>query len=156
MTYLRPRRVPAVVAAAALGLAALLGAPAAQAATPATFAEALAQLRQCESTGRYGISTGNGYYGAYQFDLSTWRSVGGSGYPHQASPAVQDEMATRLYERRAWQPWPACSRKLRLPDFPDPRAAPAPPPPAVEQARLAPPPPPPPPFDGTPRRVGHA
>ncbi len=43
------------------------------------------QLRMCESTNRYDINTGNGYYGAYQFDLSTWRSVGGSGYPNEAS-----------------------------------------------------------------------
>ena len=42
------------------------------------------QLRMCESTNRYDINTGNGYYGAYQFDLSTWRSVGGSGYPNDA------------------------------------------------------------------------
>ena len=28
------------------------------------------QLRMCESTNRYDINTGNGYYGAYQFDLS--------------------------------------------------------------------------------------
>jgi len=28
----------------------------------------LARLRQCESTDRYAVNTGNGFYGAYQFD----------------------------------------------------------------------------------------
>jgi peptidoglycan hydrolase-like protein with peptidoglycan-binding domain len=63
------------------------------------------QLRMCESTNRYDINTGNGYYGAYQFDLSTWRSVGGSGYPNDASPAEQDLRALILYRDRGWEPW---------------------------------------------------
>ena len=37
------------------------------------------KLRFCESTEQYDISTGNGYYGAYQFDLITWVGVGGEG-----------------------------------------------------------------------------
>ena len=63
------------------------------------------QLRMCESTNRYDINTGNGYYGAYQFDLSTWRSVGGSGYPNEATPAEQDYRALILYRNRGWNPW---------------------------------------------------
>lgn len=63
------------------------------------------QLRMCESTNRYDINTGNGYYGAYQFDLSTWRSVGGSGYPNQAPAAEQDHRALILYRDRGWEPW---------------------------------------------------
>ena len=65
-------------------------------------------LRQCESTNNYAINTGNGYYGAYQFDLSTWRSVGGSGSPSNASPAEQDYRALYLYRMRGWSPW-ACA-----------------------------------------------
>ena len=68
---------------------------------PAKFA----QLRQCESGNNYSINTGNGYYGAYQFNLSTWASVGGSGLPSNASPAEQDARALTLYNRRGWQPW---------------------------------------------------
>jgi hypothetical protein len=79
-----------------------------------SFPTMLRELRQCESGDRYSINTGNGYYGAYQFNLSTWRSVGGSGYPHQNPPHVQDEMATRLYESRGWSPWPSCSRSRGL------------------------------------------
>lgn len=63
------------------------------------------KVRQCESGNRYNINTGNGYYGAYQFDLSTWKSVGGTGYPHQASVSEQDYRALRLYRMRGWSPW---------------------------------------------------
>ena len=66
------------------------------------------RLRVCESGNNYAINTGNGYYGAYQFDLSTWRSVGGTGYPHQSSPAVQDALALKLWQQRGWSPW-ACA-----------------------------------------------
>ncbi len=68
-------------------------------------ANAWYQLRMCESSNRYDINTGNGYYGAYQFDLPTWRSVGGSGYPNQASKAEQDYRALILYRMRGWSPW---------------------------------------------------
>jgi hypothetical protein len=37
------------------------------------------RLRMCESGGNYGIDTGNGYYGAYQFDAGTWHAYGGTG-----------------------------------------------------------------------------
>ena len=63
------------------------------------------RLRVCESGNNYAINTGNDHYGAYQFDLSTWRSVGGSGYPSDASPAEQDARALILYRERGWQPW---------------------------------------------------
>ena len=93
------------------------------------------RLRVCESGNNYAINTGNGYYGAYQFDLGTWRSVGGSGYPHQASPAVQDALALTLYRQRGWGPW-ACARIVGLPVRPDVAAAPAPPPPAPPTGSL--------------------
>ncbi len=64
------------------------------------------RIRQRESGGNYAINTGNGYYGAYQFDLATWRSVGGTGLPSLASPAEQDMRAQLLYARRGCQPWP--------------------------------------------------
>lgn len=71
-----------------------------------------AKLRQCESGGDYTANTGNRYYGAYQFDLQTWRAVGGSGYPHQASPGEQDQRALALWRSRGWAPWPVCGRGL--------------------------------------------
>lgn len=80
----------------------------------AATADDFAALRQCESGNNYAINTGNGFYGAYQFDARTWQGLGFSGLPHQASPATQDEAAYKLYDSRGWSPWPACSRKLGL------------------------------------------
>ena len=104
-----------VLAATTLATGALVAADVPSAtAHDRSFPTMLSELRDCESGGDYGISTGNGYYGAYQFDLRTWRGVGGDGYPHQNPPHVQDEMATRLYEQRGWSPWPSCSRSRGL------------------------------------------
>ncbi|SHG55830.1 Peptidoglycan-binding (PGRP) domain of peptidoglycan hydrolases-containing protein [Jatrophihabitans endophyticus] len=79
------------------------------------------RLRMCESSNNYKINTGNGYYGAYQFDLPTWRSVGGSGYPNQNSKAEQDYRALRLYRSRGWQPW-ECASILGLAEDSDARS----------------------------------
>jgi hypothetical protein len=69
-------------------------------------------LAQCESGGDPTTNTGNGYYGAFQFDLQTWQSVGRSGYPHEHSYGEQKAAAMDLHARRGWHPWPACARKL--------------------------------------------
>jgi hypothetical protein len=68
----------------------------------------LAAIRMCESHGNYATNTGNGFYGAYQFDIGTWRSVGGSGLPSSAPPAEQDRRATMLLQRSGSSPWPVC------------------------------------------------
>jgi hypothetical protein len=73
---------------------------------------AWAALRNCESHGNYAVNTGNGFYGAYQFDLQTWRSTGGSGLPSAAPPWEQDARAKALYQQRGSQPWPICGRFL--------------------------------------------
>ncbi|MBB3050978.1 hypothetical protein FHS23_002001 [Prauserella isguenensis] len=80
-----------------------------------------AKLRMCESTERYHVNTGTGYYGAYQFDLPTWRSVGGAGRPDLATPAEQDYRALRLYRMRGWQPW-ECAAMVGLVDDADARS----------------------------------
>jgi hypothetical protein len=74
----------------------------------------LAKLRACESGGNYQINTGNGYYGAYQFALATWRGLGYPGYPHLASPPTPDEAVRMLQARSGWGQGPACSRKYGL------------------------------------------
>jgi hypothetical protein len=75
--------------------------------------EAWAYLRDCESGGNYQVVDPSGtYFGAYQFDLSTWASVGGSGNPADASPAEQDYRAWLLYQQRGNAPWPYCGRYL--------------------------------------------
>ncbi|MGW4486260.1 transglycosylase family protein [Amycolatopsis sp. NPDC004368] len=147
-----------LLAAAVLGLQ--LAVTGAASADPATTA--WAKLRMCESSGRYTINTGNGYYGAYQFDLPTWRSVGGQGRPDQASPREQDYRALYLYRMRGWQPW-QCAGMLKLTGDADARSKrvpsydesaymggtglPAPPPPK-------PTPPPAPPAGGMPAWPG--
>ncbi|MBW3602291.1 MAG: transglycosylase family protein [Actinobacteria bacterium] len=72
------------------------------------------RLARCESGGNWRINTGNGYYGGLQFSLSSWRAVGGRGYPHRASKATQIAMAERLLARQGWGAWPACSSALGL------------------------------------------
>ena len=65
-------------------------------------------MASCESGGRWDIATGNGYYGGLQFDLQTWASVGGAGYPHNAAPLEQKYRAVLLIKRRGYSPWPIC------------------------------------------------
>lgn len=72
------------------------------------------RLAACESGGNWSINTGNGYYGGLQFSLSSWRGVGGQGYPHQASKAEQIRRAEMLRASGGWGHWPACSAKLGL------------------------------------------
>ncbi len=71
-------------------------------------------LAACESDHRWDANTGNGYYGGLQFALTSWRAVGGSGYPHEAPRDVQIAYAERLLERQGWNAWPSCSRQLGL------------------------------------------
>lgn len=72
-------------------------------------------LAQCESGGNPSIVSSNGkYHGLYQFTVSTWQSVGGSGLPSEASASEQTERAKILQARSGWGQWPACARKLGL------------------------------------------
>ncbi len=78
--------------------------------TPAESAT-LARIRQCESRGNYSVVSASGRYrGAYQFDFTTWRGVGGTGDPAAASPAEQDYRALLLLRMRGTRPWPICGR----------------------------------------------
>lgn len=66
-------------------------------------------IRLRESGGRYdAVSPSGKYRGAYQFDRSTWASVGGSGDPAAAPPDEQDARAAELMRRRGTQPWSVC------------------------------------------------
>ena len=73
-------------------------------------ASTFACIRRHESHDNYQDDTGNGYYGAYQFSLSTWRSVGGEGLPSDASPAEQDRRAVMLEQRDGWSQWSTARR----------------------------------------------
>jgi uncharacterized protein YabE (DUF348 family) len=68
-------------------------------------------LAKCESGGNPRAVNPAGYYGLYQFSLSTWRGVGGSGNPIDASPAEQLARAQALYARSGAGQW-GCGRHL--------------------------------------------
>jgi hypothetical protein len=72
------------------------------------------QLAQCESSGDWSINTGNNYYGGLQFTLSSWKAVGGAGYPHEAHPMEQIARADYLQRIQGWRAWPMCAGKLGL------------------------------------------
>lgn len=72
-----------------------------------------AALAKCESGGDPGaISPSGTYHGLYQFSVATWRSVGGSGLPSEASPGEQTSRAATLLERSGAGQWPVCGRNL--------------------------------------------
>lgn len=82
-------------------------------------AEQWLAVRECESSNTYSINTGNGYYGAYQFNIPTWDGVARKYRPHlegilpsAASPADQDFLALQLYFDRGRGPWPVCGLAL--------------------------------------------
>ncbi|MGH7954741.1 MAG: transglycosylase family protein [Gloeomargaritales cyanobacterium] len=71
------------------------------------------RLAQCESSGRWHINTGNGYYGGLQFSHRTWKAFGGpTTNAHQASKAIQIAVAKRTLANQGWGAWPTCSRKI--------------------------------------------
>jgi len=70
----------------------------------------LARIAACESGGDpTAVSADGRYRGKYQFSLQTWREVGGSGDPAQATEAEQDRMAAKLLRRSGTSPWPNCA-----------------------------------------------
>jgi Transglycosylase-like domain len=71
----------------------------------------LERMAMCESTKRWHIVKhvpGDTFYGGLQFNLSTWKSVGGKSYPHLNSKLEQKFRAVKLIKRRGYQPWPIC------------------------------------------------
>lgn len=71
--------------------------------------ESLEAIAACESGGDPTIVSADGSYrGKYQFSVSTWESVGGSGDPAAAPAYEQDYRAALLYSRAGSSPWPVC------------------------------------------------
>jgi len=75
-----------------------------------TASATLQAIAACESGGNPSTNTGNGYYGKYQFSMSTWQAVGGTGSPAAASEAEQDKRAAQLYATAGAGQWPVCGR----------------------------------------------
>jgi hypothetical protein len=80
-----------------------------------------AGVRRCESHNNYSINTGNGFYGAYQFTISTWNWVSNiigrtdldGVRPDLAAPSDQDIVAQALAFEVAGGGlghWPICGR----------------------------------------------
>jgi soluble lytic murein transglycosylase-like protein len=69
----------------------------------------LEAIAACESGGDpTAVSSDGTHRGKYQFDYSTWASVGGSGDPAAAPEAEQDMRAAMLYAQAGSSPWPVC------------------------------------------------
>ena len=70
-----------------------------------------ARLARCESGGNpRSVGGGGKYFGAFQFTLGTWQSLGFSGNPIDYSYEDQVTAAKRLQARSGWGQWPVCSR----------------------------------------------
>ena len=70
-------------------------------------------LAMCESRARATAGGHTGpYYGMYQFTKGAWKSVGGRGYPSDASASEQTYRAKLLFIKRGAGPWPSCGRRL--------------------------------------------
>ncbi|MBL1288681.1 LysM peptidoglycan-binding domain-containing protein [Streptomyces sp. For3] len=71
------------------------------------------RIAECESNGRWGINTGNGYHGGLQFSPSTWRAYGGGQYAPRADLASKSEqiaVAERVRRSQGLGAWPTCGR----------------------------------------------
>lgn len=70
------------------------------------------RLAQCESTGRWNVNTGNGFYGGLQFTPSTWLAFGGGQFAPRADLASkfqQISIAERVLNVQGPGAWPHCS-----------------------------------------------
>ncbi len=87
------------------------------AATPLALAAGTASatdwdaIAQCESSGNWNTSTGNGYGGGLQFTDSTWHAFGGTGQPENASRDQQIQVAEKVKSSQGMGAWPVCSKK---------------------------------------------
>lgn len=92
-----------------------LSASAANAAVPtATAGSVWDSLAQCESSGNWGINSGNGFAGGLQFTPSTWAAYGGSGSAASASREQQIAVAEKVQASQGWGAWPSCAASLGL------------------------------------------
>jgi peptidoglycan hydrolase-like protein with peptidoglycan-binding domain len=89
---------------------AALGIGAARSATVAAVPGPLLAIAECESGGDpTAVSADGQYRGKYQFSVTTWQDLGGSGDPAAASETEQDRRAAALYAVRGTAPWPNCA-----------------------------------------------
>lgn len=69
------------------------------------------RIAECESGGDpTAVSADGRYRGKWQFSRATWRRLGGTGDPAEASEALQDKLAMKLYRQEGTDPWPVCRK----------------------------------------------
>lgn len=67
------------------------------------------RLAMCESGGDPGKNTGNGFFGAFQFVLSSWHAAGGTGNPVEHSYGEQKQIAMSwAAATNPYRQWPVC------------------------------------------------
>ncbi|MFG1664834.1 transglycosylase family protein [Streptomyces sp. Y7] len=87
------------------------------------------KVAACESTSRWHVNTGNGFYGGLQFAQSTWEAYGGTRYAARADLASKDQqiaVAEKVLDGQGPGAWPVCSERAGLTrggDTPDIRPA---------------------------------
>ncbi|KMS76384.1 peptidase [Streptomyces viridochromogenes] len=110
----RINRASLTVTAGGAGMALpLIGTGTAQAADVSTWNKVAA----CESTSRWDVNTGNGYYGGLQFAQSTWEAYGGTRYAGRADLATKDQqiaVAEKVLDGQGPGAWPVCSVRAGL------------------------------------------
>ncbi|GAA3382891.1 hypothetical protein GCM10017750_50920 [Streptomyces racemochromogenes] len=74
-------------------------------------------VADCESSGRWAVNTGNGFYGGLQFWQPTWEEHGGLAYAARADLATRDQqirIAEELLAVQGWEAWPVCAKRYGL------------------------------------------
>ncbi|MFD7100763.1 LysM peptidoglycan-binding domain-containing protein [Streptomyces xanthophaeus] len=74
-------------------------------------------VADCESSGRWAVNTGNGFYGGLQFWQPTWEEHGGLGFAPRADLASREQqirVAEEVLATQGWDAWPACSKRYGL------------------------------------------
>ncbi|GGV12104.1 hypothetical protein GCM10010275_61470 [Streptomyces litmocidini] len=74
-------------------------------------------VAECESSGRWHVNTGNGFYGGLQFWHPTWVEHGGLKYARRADLATRQQQITvaeEVLRTQGWGAWPVCSQRYGL------------------------------------------
>ncbi len=74
-------------------------------------------VAECESSGRWHVNTGNGFYGGLQFWQPTWVEHGGLRYARRADLATRPQqiaVAEEVLRTQGWGAWPVCSKRYGL------------------------------------------
>lgn len=75
------------------------------------------KVATCESTNRWHVNTGNGYYGGLQFKQTTWQEFGGTAYAARADQATKEQqiaVAEKVLSKQGPGAWPSCSVRAGL------------------------------------------